>query len=121
MIGIVIVSNLQDALDRFRSFSTEADQIVQEALLDSVNKNIVVVAKALAPKKTGALEQSISVKPGDTPTSVLLVADKSYAGYLEYGTRYIPEGKFSFLRPATAMGLDQVTNDLKEALQEHLS
>ncbi|MHB8565723.1 MAG: HK97-gp10 family putative phage morphogenesis protein [Nitrososphaerales archaeon] len=122
MIGVNIsVNGLDSLIETFRSFSTQADQLLQDALLDSVNKNIVVVAKTLAPKKTGALEQSISVQRRETPTSVLLVADKPYAGFLEYGTKYIPEGKFSFLRPASAIGKGAVVEDLAALFEENLS
>ncbi len=102
-----------------------------------MNKNVVVVAKALAPKRTGLLTASISAVPGEGPMEVDLIADKFYAPFLEYGTRPhviqasnanalrfeignqvifaksvqhpgIPEGKFSFMGPAITEGLDQV-------------
>lgn len=113
-------ANIKRLLDACPQVSAEADQRLQEALLNSVDSNIVVVAKSLAPKKTGALQASIRVQPGETPMSVLMIADKFYAPFLEYGTRYIPEGKFSFLRPAIAMQLDKVIEDVANSLIEQL-
>ncbi|MHB2036975.1 MAG: HK97-gp10 family putative phage morphogenesis protein [Nitrososphaerales archaeon] len=138
---------LSELLDKFRSFTAEADQIIQNKMLESVTENIVVVAKSLAPKRTGALEQSIEAVAGDDPMSVILMARKKYAGYLENGTRPhtivatnakalafkingrvvfarsvqlpgIPRGKFSFLRPAIEVGKDKVASDIANVIIE---
>jgi hypothetical protein len=113
-------ASLNNLLDTFRQSTSEADQLIQEALLNSSEENIVVVAKSLAPKKTGALRESIEARPGNTPLSVLIVADKYYASFLEYGTSRIPEGKYTFLSPAVSMQIDRVIEDVKDALLNKL-
>jgi len=113
-------ANIKEFLDRCRELSTQTDQLLQEALVNSCQENIVVVAKSLAPVKTGALRESIDTLPGDTPLTAILVATKHYAPFLEFGTRYIPEGKFSFLRPAIAMQTEKVVEDVGNALREQL-
>jgi len=113
-------SAIKELLEQFRSLTSQADQELQEALLNSCDENIVVVAKSLAPKKTGALRESIEARPGNNPLSVLVVADRYYAQFLEYGTRRIPEGKFSFLRPAIAMQIGKVIEDLGNSTAQKL-
>ena len=150
MVGIQItVTGLAETIQSFRSFTSQADELFQEAMLESARENIVVVAKTLAPKKTGALQGSIEVTPADEPMSVLICADKPYARFLEYGTRPheivvknarvlhfqvsgknvfakrvqnpgIPEGKFSFINPAIEMGKEQLLEDLAQMIEEQL-
>lgn len=111
---------LSGFIERFRNFTSEADQLIQETLLESAKVNIVVVAKSLAPKKTGALRASIDAIPGENPLLIELVADRPYARFLEFGTNYIPEGKFSFMRPAIQEGIDRVVHDLGTAMIDKL-
>ncbi|HZW58259.1 MAG TPA: HK97-gp10 family putative phage morphogenesis protein [Nitrososphaerales archaeon] len=144
------MNGLREIMEKIRSLSTEADQMVQDTLFDSVNANIAAVAKSLAPKKTGFLQSSILVKRGDTPTSVLVVAEAPYAKFLEFGTRPhtieaknaralhftmggrevfaksvlnpgIEEGKYSFLGPAVQMGWEKVQDDLIALFRQQLS
>ena len=118
-------------------------------MVESVTENIVTVAKSLAPKRTGALKQSIEAVAGDDPMSVLLIAGKPYARFLEYGTRPhtiearnakalafrsggqevfakrvqhpgIPEGKYSFLRPAVEIGREKVAGDIAQMIVDEL-
>ena len=107
-------------IERLRNFTTEADQFIQETLLESAKVNIVVVAKSLAPERTGALRNSIDAIPGNEPMSIKLTADRPYAKFLEYGTRYIPEGKFTFMRPAIQEGIEKVVQDLQNAILDKL-
>ena len=145
----VSAKGLDVLIQKLRDFTNQADQVIDEALLSSVNKNVVVVAKVPAPKRTGALVASISVIPGGEPMQVILQAEKYYAPFLEYGThphiitansakalRFqkgnqiifatsvhhpgIPEGKFSFMRPAIAEGIEQVIEDLALAIVAEL-
>jgi hypothetical protein len=46
----------------------------------------------------------------------LLVAEKFYAVFLEFGTRYIPEGKFTFLRPALQEGVEKILADIEQLM-----
>lgn len=110
----VSVKGLDSLISKLRGFTTSADQIIQETMLESAEQHIVVVAKALAPFKTGALRESIAALPGEEPLQILIVADKFYARFLEYGTRFIPEGKFTFLRPAIEEGYENLVSDLQE-------
>ncbi len=141
----ISINGLSELLDRFRSFTAQADQIVQDAMLESVSQNIVVVAKSLAPKRTGALQDSIEATAGEEPMSVFVVANKSYARFLEFGTRAhsieaknakalafkmngrtvfakrvfnpgIAEGKFSFIRPAIEIGKEKVADDIAKSI-----
>ncbi|MHB8603514.1 MAG: HK97-gp10 family putative phage morphogenesis protein [Nitrosotalea sp.] len=124
MLGFNVSSDnnaLNDLLGRFRAMMSEADQNLQEALLESVKSNIVVVAKSLAPVKTGALRESIDAEPGDDPFTVIIYASALYAPFLEFGTKYIAEGKYSFLRPAIAMQINKVIEDVTNALIQQLN
>src|SRR5579875_2194197 len=142
---IVSIEGLDDLGKRFRDFTSEADQLIQEKMLDSAIENIVTVAKALAPKKTGALEASIEARLGEEPNQIEIVSDKFYAPFLEYGTKPheidassaralhwakdgqdffaksvqnpgTEEGKFSFIGPAIQEGLDKLAEDVKETI-----
>jgi HK97 gp10 family phage protein len=107
--------------ERLLALTSQADSLIQQALLESARVNIVAVAKALAPVKTGALRGSIDAVPSDeSPSSISLVAERPYAAFLEFGTRYIPEGKYSFMRPAVQEGFAQVVEDLNSAIMEAL-
>lgn len=115
-------------------------------MLASAEEHTIPLAQALAPKKTGALADSISAEETEE-TGIALVADVAYAGYLEYGTRAhdiyprsakvlhwntggedmfakvvhhpgIPAGKYSFLEPAVEETIDDVAEDVVEALAE---
>ena len=147
-LNVSIVSiGLSDLLEKSRSFTSEADQLIQEKMLESVNENIVSVARSLAPKRTGALQDSIGAEAGDDPMSVILYASRSYAGYLESGTvphRIEPRdakalafqinGKtvfaksvqhpgipsHPFLRPAIEVGKAKVAQDLAGVIIEQL-
>ncbi len=151
MVSInITVSGITELTEMLQNFTSQSDQIIQGALLDAVMENIVVVARTLAPKKTGALSASIDALPGDEPLSVLFVATVPYARYLEYGTKPhlisvksakalafviqgktvfaksvmnpgIPLGKFSFMEPAIAIGLEKATDELADAIQEALA
>lgn len=133
-------------MQKCTAFKSDAPTLIQGTILDSVEKNVVPIAKALAPKKTGALVASISGIPSEAP-NVLLVADKFYAPFLEFGTRPyviqarsakalhwvsggldffaksvmspgIPEGKFSFLGPALQEGVEKIVADIEEMMVE---
>lgn len=117
----VTIQGLDELVSRLQDFTSSADQMIQETLLDSATENIVAVAKALAPVRTGALRDSIEALPGEEPSQILLVATKFYSVFLEFGTRYIPEGKYTFLRPAIQEGLDALTQALTEMFQEELA
>lgn len=143
----ISAAGLSDLLDKFRSFTAEADQIIQNKMLESVSENIVVVAKSLAPKRTGALQQSIEAVAGDDPMSVLVVATKPYSVFMEFGEKPhtiqannakalafkingqtvfaksvqhpgIPRGRYSFLRPAVEVGKDKVASDIASVIIE---
>ena len=116
----VKIQGLDELLSRLQNFTSSADDMIVQTMLNSATENIIVVAKALAPKRTGALADSIEARPGDEPREILIVAAKSYAPYLEFGTRYIPEGKFTFLRPAIQEGIDRLIGDLQRMFQEVL-
>jgi HK97 gp10 family phage protein len=118
----VRIDGLDELITKLRDFTSQADSIIQETMLESAKVNIVTVAKTLAPFRTGALRASIDAFPsGESPMAVNVVADRSYAKYLEFGTRYIPEGKYSFLRPAVQEGIEQLLQDVKNAIGEALS
>jgi len=146
----LIVSGLDENLEKLRSFTTQADQLIQDTMVESAQKNIAAVARSLAPKRTGALSGSIDVRPGSSPTTIELIADKFYAKFLEYGTRPhmiepsnakalhfevhghdvfakhaynpgIPSGKFSFMMPAIDQGIPQLLEDIQSMFNERLN
>ena len=146
---LVKVAGVTELLEKFRSFTPSADQLIQETMLKSVTENIVTVAKSLSPKKTGALQQSIDAIAGVDPMSVLLIVGKPYARFLEYGTKPhsieatnakalafkvggktvfakrvqhpgIPEGKYSFLRPAIEEGKQKLLEDVAGMIIDQL-
>jgi hypothetical protein len=110
------VSGLDEIVQKCSSFNSNAPTLIQQRILESVQENVLPVAKALAPKKTGALVASIDAMPGPQAPNVLLVAEKFYAPFLEFGTRYIPEGKFTFLRPALQEGVQKIVSDIEELM-----
>lgn len=143
-------SGLDEIVRKCTSFNSDAAALIQQTILDTVEANVIPIAKALAPKKTGALVASISALPL-APPNVSLVADKSYAPFLEFGTRPhtitaraggvlhwiskegkgmfaksvhhpgIPEGKFSFLRPALQEGVEDLVSAIEEMMVELFS
>ena len=121
MLEIAVpIQGLSELVTGLRDFTSQADQFIQDTLLESAKVNIVVVAKALAPKRTGALRASIEAVPVGDPLTVDLIAERPYAKFLEFGTRYIPEGKFTFLRPAIQDGIEKVVLDLQNAILDKL-
>ena len=121
MLEIAVpIQGLSELVTGLRDFTSQADQFIQDTLLESAKVNIVVVAKALAPKRTGALRASIEAVPVGDPLTVDLIAERPYAKFLEFGTRYIPEGKFTFLRPAIQEGIEKVVLDLQNAILDKL-
>ena len=138
------ISGLEEMVQRCEAFQDDAAEQIQEAILDSIQENVIPLAKALAPKKTGALVASIDVIPSEPP-NILLVAHKFYAPFLEFGTRPhniearnakalhwqkggqdffakkvhnpgIPPGKFSFLGPALQEGVEKIVNAIEERM-----
>jgi hypothetical protein len=142
------VTGLSQLQDLFNQFEGNKYEIIQNVMLESTNENIIPVAKSLAPKRTGALSESIEAQASeDDPLVVELIAGKPYARFMEYGERPhdivpvsakvlafkvngqtvfatkvhhpgIPEGKFSFLRPAIEEGMPKVAQDIATAIIE---
>ncbi len=143
----ITINGLDELAGRFQAINKEA---VQQALLESVNQRIIAVAKAIAPKRTGALQASIRAEPADDGLSVNIIADKPYSKYLEFGTKPhlieatnakalhfaingkdvfaklvmnpgIPQDKFAFIRPAIEGALSDVIDQLIVFFREELS
>ena len=141
-------NGLEQIIQRLQTFTDGAAELIRQRMLDSVDENIVPLAKSLAPKKTGALAASIGVTEGEG-ISVNLVATKSYAPYLEYGTRPhfiyasnaralhwqshgfdafakyvfnpgIQALKFTFLWPALQDGIEKVSADIAQLIVDSL-
>ena len=133
-------------MDNLNAYVENASQTISEVMLASAEEHTVPLAQALAPKRTGTLADSISAEQ-DEENGIDLVADVAYAAYLEYGTRAhdiyprrarvlhwntggedffskvvhhpgIPAGKYSFLGPAVEETIDEVAQDVVEALAE---
>ncbi len=117
----VTIQGLDELTARLQDFTSSADDMITRTMLESATENIVAVAKALAPVRTGALRDSIDALPGEEPAQILLVATKFYSVFLEYGTRFIPEWKFTFMRPAIQEGLDALIQSLAEMFQAELA
>lgn len=138
------MSGLDEIVQKCQAFQSDAAETIQEAILDSIKENVIPLAKALAPKKTGALAGSIDVVPLEAP-NVALVATKEYAPYMESGEMPheiearnakvlhwtkdgqdffakkvmhpgIPEGKFSFLGPAMQEGMEKVVAAIEQVM-----
>jgi HK97 gp10 family phage protein len=143
------VQGLSELQDKFANFKENVSDLIKQTMLESATENIVVVAKTLAPKKTGALQNSISVVDSGRVNEILIVADEFYAPFLEYGTRAhliqarsskalhwtkggqdffaksvmhpgIPAGEFSFIGPAIEEGIDKLIQDLQARINELL-
>lgn len=141
-------TGLSQAMERLEALTTGAEELIRQRMYDSVQENIVPLAKSLAPKKTGALADSIGVTEGDG-LSVNLVATVPYAKYMEYGYAghwifpknarvlhwrahgydffsmyvYIPPLnalKTTFLWPALEQGIDKVTEDIAQLIVDTL-
>lgn len=112
------VSGLDEIVQKCSAFNSDAPTLIQQRILESIQENVVPVAKALAPRKTGALVASIDAMPAQQAPNVLLVAEKFYSVFLEFGTRYIPEGKFTFLRPALQEGVEKIVSDIGQLMIE---
>jgi hypothetical protein len=146
----IVISGLSSLAAKFREFAGQAEDIITQVMLDSANENIIVVAKSLAPKKTGQLAGSIEAIPGEKPMQILIRSDRFYARFLEYGTKAhlivprnakslhwvsgdvnyfaksvqnpgIEQGKFSFIGPAIAEGIEQLVRDVLSIVERELS
>lgn len=143
------IEGLDTLSSKFQDFAEQAADMVTQTMLDSANENIIVVAKALVPKRTGALAGAIEALPGEEPMQILIAAEKFYAPFLEYGTspheivaksakalhwvsggaNYfaksvqhpgIPAGKFAFIGPAIEEGIAQLVKDVQNMIGEEL-
>jgi hypothetical protein len=73
---------------------------VYDKVLEEVATKIYALTVLYAPRKTGALENSIQLlKSGRT---YILVVNVPYAEYMEYGTRFFPVGTASSPRARTS-------------------
>jgi hypothetical protein len=79
-------SSIQEFASKIQIAQDSLEPDLTHKLVDSVNANIVTVARALAPFRTGYLRDSIHADI-EGPLQVMLRADASYAAMLEYGTR----------------------------------
>jgi HK97 gp10 family phage protein len=140
---------LSELQAKFANFKENVPDLIKQTMLESAMENIVVVAKTLAPKKTGALQNSISAVDSGNVNEILVEADEFYAPFLEYGTRAhliqvrsaralhwtkggqdffaksvmhpgIPAGKFAFIGPAIEQGIDKLIQDLQTKINEVL-
>lgn len=98
----------------FDRFGEEVVAKVQEAI-DSGADEVVSLAQALAPVRTGALRDSIHKEEGG-PLSVTVIADAPYAIYVEYGTTFAAAQPF--LTPAADVTRPRIVNGIVNALRE---
>lgn len=95
---------------------------------------VVAAVKAKVPVDTGALKKSIGIIPwlGVRTGAVFIGVKKDkvkkktttwYGKFLEFGTKYIPKGKFTFFEPAVNQSIEQsktiIYNELKSILSRH--
>lgn len=140
------IQGLDELISKVQAFSESASQLIQETMLDSATENIVAVAKSLAPKKTGQLADSIYAEILEN--GIAIVADKSYAPYMEFGTApheisarnatvlhwtqggqdffvrsvHHPGTKpHPFMQPAIEQGLEEMMHDIEAIFQKELS
>jgi HK97 gp10 family phage protein len=109
------VSGLDEIVQKTQAFNSDALSLIQQAILQSIEEAVIPIAKSLAPVRTGALRESIGAAPGEPPI-VYVEATKFYAPFLEFGTRYIPEGKYSFLRPAMQEGMEAIVQAIERVM-----
>lgn len=141
------IQGLDELVSKVAEFSESALELVQGAMLDSATENIVAVAKSLAPRRTGALADSIEAQAGGQG-EILIVADKSYAAFMEYGTQpHIIEAKNAsalhwtkdgqdffaksvqhpgtkprpFIQPGIDQGLEALKEDIMAIFQKELT
>ena len=102
-----------------------------DEILDELGNRTLELARLYAPRKTGALEQSGKIIPGEDEVTVDF-SDLPYAGYMEYGTIYFPVGDeknprartstsgkpcfHPFLRPASYKAMSELYEIVSKAL-----
>lgn len=130
----IAVSGIDDTLKELKNLK---DVFSNKSISDKITEHIKELAIKFCPRsniKHKHLDESIYIrKLGET---YQLIADKPYASYVEYGTKFIPVGsvvspmfyissggKFSsrpFLRPAIYRGLrdaQKIVNDIIEKIK----
>jgi HK97 gp10 family phage protein len=81
--------------------------------LDEVMQQVVVRAQARTPVRTGTLRDSIGAKKVDDSTYAV-GSDVEYAGFIEFGTRYISP----YLMVTTAIEeIDQIAQTIQIELK----
>lgn len=87
-----------------------------EEKLREVALTVEATAKNLAPVRTGRLRDSIQAEVREK--KIVLKSDVEYAGFVEYGTRFMAPR--SFMRQALQTHLQDVKDALRRAFQEAL-
>jgi HK97 gp10 family phage protein len=91
-------------------------QEIRKALIKGAPPTVATI-QASAPYRTGALRKAIGVIAylGSRTGSLFIGVRKDrgakkivafYGSFLEFGTRYIPKGKFSFFEKAARQGME---------------
>lgn len=95
---------------------------------------VVASIKSKVPVDTGLLKKSIGIIPwmGVRTGSVFIGVRKDkkekkvttwYGKFLEFGSKHIPKGKFTFLEPGVNQSIEQaktvIYNELKSILSRH--
>lgn len=122
-----LVANLQRLYKEFRP------QTMRKIFIKAAAP-VIASIKARAPYKSGALKKSIGVIPnygvktGDVYVGVKRDRVKRkvtafYGKFLEFGTKFIPKGKFTFFEPGVRAALGQtqesIFRELKSAIGKY--
>lgn len=76
----------------------------------------VSVARALSPNKTGALDASITIEPGEHDLALQVVVGADYGMHLEFGTQKMPAQPY--FRPAYRLTRKKNQARIKRALRK---
>lgn len=113
----VSITGLQQVMDTFNLFQTEAAGAAAEAVLANLQA-ILADAQELCPVNTGNLRDSLAIdfQPTSSGASGSVYTNVYYAEYVEFGTVHMAAEPF--LTPAFEANSPMLMDDFEELIQE---
>lgn len=99
--------DISKAVPLFTRLSTAASTSIPIKAFTAAGNELELSARAAAPIRTGNLRANIQVGPA-SPTGVSVESGADYAGYIEFGTRYMAARPY--MRPSISQAVQALVD-----------
>lgn len=110
-----ITVDVSQALPMFQRLASNIKTSIPQEALQAGADQLVTSAKAIVPVRTGNLRDSIESSSA-SPTTATAEASADYAGFVEFGTRYMSSRPY--MKPSIPQAVTVIRNTAVKLLNE---